>query len=424
MYQVINARRIKTEVGLVNVAKHNSREEIYNEDLTFRNPENAPDWLKNTLSDAEKRLQSNAEKATDVLSLRKEKMQNLARKPQKNASAAIEFVISASPDFSGNWQDFFDKSKDFLVKKYGDNVISCAVHADETTPHMHILFVPIIEKNGKKRYSSSQFLGQRDDLKNLHTQFYEEVGQFFGLERGEENSRAKHDTAREFSKKIKEVERKEEVLEQNKRILQTEKRIVDGKEKDISEREKNLTAREEEVSKSEKNLNARQENILEQEKKSVEKTKALETIFKDVNKIREEVRETIFSPKEKILPDFSADDLAGFNSVGGLEKTYGKSILIDWKKTAVQAIETVYKWCQEKVSKAEKKFNALKTKLINTETALFYEKQITEKQSRKIDELEKYDCRKMSSAELYQRAEQKQLQEQRKIRTRSSGFER
>lgn len=275
MYQVLHINKIKTEIGLTCKAKHNSREEIYNEDLTFKDPEKVHEWIKKDLSDAEKRLQSNAARATDVLSIRKEKMQNLARKPQKNASAAIEFVVSASSDFQGDWQDFFNKSKEFLIKKFGENVISCAIHADETTPHMHIIFVPIIEKNGKKRYSSSQFLGGRDGMKKLHTQFYEEVGQFFGLERGEENSRARHNDAREFSKKVKEVAQREA------EVSSAEKELDEFHE-DLYNREIDFAKRKLEFSKHEEKLTAREAKVSSAEKEQEENEKFFSENIKEI----------------------------------------------------------------------------------------------------------------------------------------------
>lgn len=424
MYQVLHANKIKTEIGLTCKAKHNSREEIYNDDLTLKNPDRLPEWIKKDLSDAEKRLQSNAERATDVLSLRNEKMQNLARKPQKNASAAIEFVISASPDFQGDWQDFFDKSKEFLVKKFGENVISCAVHADETTPHMHIIFVPIIEKDGKKRYSSSQFLGGRDGMKKLHTQFYEEVGQFFGLERGEENSRAKHDTAREFSKKIKEVEKKEEVLELNKRILQTEKRIVDGKERDVSEREKKLTAREEEVFSAEKKLDARQQNILEQEK-------FYGDFQKDIEKYQAEYMGQDIKSYRAVIPNYTSKSWEEVNSAENVKKNFKFGLLSNWDDVA----EKVAKFCIEKSKKLvqpfQDEFNKLYDRLKKATAVI---QRITENYNilqKENDELKNentklksFDYRKFSATKLFELAQEKQVKEQRQNRNRSSGFER
>lgn len=53
--------------------------------------------------------------------------------------------ISYSPE---EIKEFFEISYKFLSDRYGEkNVISAYVHMDETTPHMHFLFVPIVPDN-------------------------------------------------------------------------------------------------------------------------------------------------------------------------------------------------------------------------------------------------------------------------------------
>lgn len=43
-------------------------------------------------------------------------------------------------------KQFFALSYEFLSERYGkENVISVYVHLDETTPHMHFLFIPIVD---------------------------------------------------------------------------------------------------------------------------------------------------------------------------------------------------------------------------------------------------------------------------------------
>ena len=43
-------------------------------------------------------------------------------------------------------KQFFELSYKFLSERYGEqNVISAYVHMDETTPHMHFLFIPIVD---------------------------------------------------------------------------------------------------------------------------------------------------------------------------------------------------------------------------------------------------------------------------------------
>lgn len=217
MFQVLHARKIPTQVGLINVLSHNSREKIKEKaEEEFLDPDWKPDGLH-----------QNGIPYAQALALRTAQLQDLKRKPQKNASKAIEFNISAGEGFE-NWRDFFQEASQFLKEKFGkENCISSSIHTDETTPHMHMVFVPIIKNaKGERRYSSSNFLGGRNGLAQLHTEFYEQVGNKFGLERGIEGSRAKHSDVQDFKKKVKAVE-------------QREKRLSDA-DRSLSEREKQL----------------------------------------------------------------------------------------------------------------------------------------------------------------------------------------
>ena len=47
---------------------------------------------------------------------------------------------------------FFEECKNFLDKRYGaENCISADVHFDETTPHLHYTFIPVVFDEKKKR---------------------------------------------------------------------------------------------------------------------------------------------------------------------------------------------------------------------------------------------------------------------------------
>lgn len=67
---------------------------------------------------------------------------------------------------------FFKESYQFLVNRYGGekNVLSANVHNDETTPHMHFVFTPVVwdEKKQREKISAKQVLN-RTDLKSFHS---------------------------------------------------------------------------------------------------------------------------------------------------------------------------------------------------------------------------------------------------------------
>ena len=128
---------------------------------------------------------------------------SIPEKRRKNAVLTIEHLITASPDWSG-WNteketEFFDKSLEFVKQKYGsENVIAHSIHRDETTPHLIVYVLPIDEKGG---LNAKKWLGGRAKLSQTQTDFANEVKNL-GLERGLENSKARHKTIKQFYAEI------------------------------------------------------------------------------------------------------------------------------------------------------------------------------------------------------------------------------
>ena len=124
---------------------------------------------------------------------------SIPEKRRKNAVLCIEHLITASPEWSG-WNtekesEFFDKSLEFVKQKYGsENVIAHSIHRDETTPHLIVYVLPIDEKGG---LNAKKWLGGRAKLSQTQTDFANEV-KSLGLERGLENSKARHKTIKKY----------------------------------------------------------------------------------------------------------------------------------------------------------------------------------------------------------------------------------
>lgn len=139
---------------------------------------------------------------------------SLPEKRRKNAVLTIEHLITASPDWSG-WNtekeaEFFDKSLEFVKQKYGsENVIAHSIHRDETTPHLIVYVTPIDEKGG---LNAKKWLGGRAKLSQTQTEFANKI-KHLGLERGLENSKARHKTIKEF---YAEIEKPTPKLEEKK----------------------------------------------------------------------------------------------------------------------------------------------------------------------------------------------------------------
>ncbi|MFZ2966375.1 MAG: MobV family relaxase [Leuconostoc falkenbergense] len=65
---------------------------------------------------------------------------------------------------------FFEETKNFLDERYGqDNAVAAFVHYDETTPHLHYAFVPVVFDNKKSRDKvSAKEVLTRHDLQTFH----------------------------------------------------------------------------------------------------------------------------------------------------------------------------------------------------------------------------------------------------------------
>ena len=94
-------------------------------------------------------------------------------KCQKRADVNVmcDWVVTAPEGLDqGHLKEFFKASYDFFEKRYGrENVISAYVHMDETTPHMHFAFVPVVFDKKKEIYKvSAKQLLTKTELKRMH----------------------------------------------------------------------------------------------------------------------------------------------------------------------------------------------------------------------------------------------------------------
>lgn len=133
---------------------------------------------------------------------------------RSNSVVALDTIYTASPDFfkgRNNAENdmFFEDCLKFHQKRFG-HIISAVIHYDETTPHLHILSVPLTQDG---RLSAREIVGNRAKMSQMQTAFYEQVGRDYGLERGihmDGQEKKKHITAQERRlQQIKEEKAKE-----------------------------------------------------------------------------------------------------------------------------------------------------------------------------------------------------------------------
>ena len=118
----------------------------------------------------------------------------LPEKRRKDAVLAVEYVMSASPEWfvtatPEQEKALFQQSLQWLADKYGaDRIITASIHRDETTPHLSAFVVPLTQD---KRLSAKEFIGSRDKMRADQTSYAACVANL-GLERGIEGSMANH----------------------------------------------------------------------------------------------------------------------------------------------------------------------------------------------------------------------------------------
>ena len=116
---------------------------------------------------------------------------------RKDSVLLLDGIYTASPDFFKELSDFemkeyFEDCLQFHIKEYcsgnKDLVVSAVIHFDETTPHLHVASVPIIEKDdGTKSLSAKAIMGNATQYRQRQDRFFEEVTSEYNLERGEKS---------------------------------------------------------------------------------------------------------------------------------------------------------------------------------------------------------------------------------------------
>lgn len=123
---------------------------------------------------------------------------------RKDAVLCIEYLITASPEaFSrhgGHLDDlgsgYFADALAWLRSRHGqDNIISAAVHLDETTPHLVAYVVPLTHDG---RLSARDFLGGPKAMRAMQDGFHSACGLPYGLLRGVQGSKACHTKVSQF----------------------------------------------------------------------------------------------------------------------------------------------------------------------------------------------------------------------------------
>ena len=122
---------------------------------------------------------------------------------KKVSNVMCEFIITSNKEFfegigEKETKRYFQTAYKFVANYNNlgeDFVVSAKVHLDESTPHLHIVFIPVVhkkDKNGNEisKIACSEYWKGKDSYKRLQDSFYSYMTKSgFNLERGnkEEN---------------------------------------------------------------------------------------------------------------------------------------------------------------------------------------------------------------------------------------------
>lgn len=146
---------------------------------------------------------------------------------RSNSNIMCEMIFTSDQKFFDKigyeeTKRYFNESYDFIYKykNLGEqNIISAVVHLDEDTPHMHLLFIPVIhtkDKQGKEidKVCCRDFWRGRNSYRDLQNSYYKHISaKGFRLERGEfvEATEREHYSIEKY-KQITNYENTKEVL--------------------------------------------------------------------------------------------------------------------------------------------------------------------------------------------------------------------
>lgn len=136
----------------------------------------------------------------------------LSRKVAKNQCKAIRIILTGTHELMMKIQDegrlgkWMEANLRWLHETFGkENVVSCVLHMDEKTPHLHATIVPIVtserqrrEREGERKYNtkSGPRLSSDDVLKRARLREYQDTYAVamkpFGLKRGIVGSTTRH----------------------------------------------------------------------------------------------------------------------------------------------------------------------------------------------------------------------------------------
>jgi hypothetical protein len=159
---------------------------------------------------------------------------------RKDVNLMCTWIVTVPKDLPENeHEQFFRTTFDFLSDRYGkENVISAYVHMDETTPHMHFAFIPVVpdkKKQGRFKVSAKERIN-RFELCSFHFELEQTLSSALGHSVGILNGATK-----DGNKSVTRLKRESQILaqreaEHQERVAKTRIQYAEQREKAATER--------------------------------------------------------------------------------------------------------------------------------------------------------------------------------------------
>ena len=218
-FAIIRNTKYKRE-NLKGIYRHN---EIKNKNYSNDNIDKEKSYLNYSLKSHKYRY----DKEFDIM---KEKY-DLKGQIKTVSNIACEYIITSDKQFfdkigEEETKRYFETAYNFVAeyKNLGEQyIMSAKVHMDEETPHMHLIFLPVVHTQDKKgnnidKLACSEFWKEKDSYRRLQDAFYQYMTSHnFKLERGvpKEETGREHIDIKEY-KEITNFDKTKEKLQNMK----------------------------------------------------------------------------------------------------------------------------------------------------------------------------------------------------------------
>ena len=224
---------------------------------------------------------------------------------RSNSVLALDTLYTASSEFfqgKTNEEKFFRDCLKFHERHFG-HIISAVIHYDETTPHLHVISVPLTQDG---RLSARDVIGNKAQMSKAQDEFFEQVGKGYGLERGihmDGQEKKKHISAQEHELREirREIARGQEELEAVEHSVETARTRAQTARQTATELQKQVEQLQEERVKQHNSLKMlsasktdRQKELKKINNNIRQKQHEFEAITRDLEEVKEYLTEGQF----------------------------------------------------------------------------------------------------------------------------------